>query len=260
MARAKSRQGDYTEACSLMQRAITLAESIRGRIATQELRLSYVATARQYFEFYIDSLMQLDRLGTRPAYAARALEICERSRARSLLEMLSDSDIEIREGVDPVLLEKERSINQQLDYYAERKLRLAGRNGKQQEFEQVRRRIEELEIESRTVKAAIRRTSPHYAILTQPQPLTAGAIQHEIADENTTVLEYALGEAHSFLWVIDTAAIHSFEIPKRADVEQVARDLYFTANQRDKRAHFVRTAGQRWASKLRSAETGWRRN
>ncbi len=79
--------------------------------------------------------MQLDQLHTSQGYAAQALELCERSRARNIFEILSGSGIDVREGVDPALLEKERSINQQLDYYTDRKLRLAGSNGKQQEFD-----------------------------------------------------------------------------------------------------------------------------
>ena len=46
--------------------------------------------------------------------AAAALEASERARARSLLETLGEARANIRQGVDPALLERERHLPQQL--------------------------------------------------------------------------------------------------------------------------------------------------
>ena len=42
------------------------------------------------------------------------------------------------------------------------------------------------------------------------------------------LLEYALGEERSYLWVVSRDAVTSFELPKRAEIEAAARGFYDT--------------------------------
>lgn len=71
------------------------------------------------------------------------------------------------------------------------------------------------------VETEIKQTSPAYAELTQPQPLTAREIQHEL-DANTVLLEYSLGKNHSYLWTVTSDGISSYDLPKREQIEAVA--------------------------------------
>lgn len=75
------------------------------------------------------------------------------------------------------------------------------------------------------VKAQIRQNSPNYATLTQPQPLSATEIQQQL-DNNTVLLEFALGEKQSWLWVVTTSQIVSFRLPARHEIESSARQVY----------------------------------
>jgi hypothetical protein len=52
--------------------------------------------------------MQLHQQNPNEGYDALALHISERSRARSLLELLTEANANIRQGFDPQLLEKNR--------------------------------------------------------------------------------------------------------------------------------------------------------
>jgi hypothetical protein len=58
-------------------------------------------------------------------FDAEALRASERARARSLLEMLAEARAEIRQGSDPQLVARERSLQQHLNVKAahERRLR-----------------------------------------------------------------------------------------------------------------------------------------
>src|SRR5262249_11541010 len=76
------------------------------------------------------------------------------------------------------------------------------------------------------LQAQIRQASPSYAALTQPVPVTLKEIQTEVLDEDTLLLEYALGEGGSFLWAVTPTSIKSFELPKRAEIEPAARRVY----------------------------------
>jgi hypothetical protein len=71
----------------------------------------------------------------------------------------------------------------------------------------------------------MRTTSPRYAALTQPQPLTLAQIQQQILDENTILLQYSLGKDRSYLWAVTKTSITSYELPPRADIEKAARNF-----------------------------------
>jgi len=45
-------------------------------------------------------------------------------------------------------------------------------------------------------------------------------------DADTLLLEYALGDEHSYLWVVGRDSLRSFQLPKRSDVETAARRFY----------------------------------
>jgi len=75
------------------------------------------------------------------------------------------------------------------------------------------------------VQAAIRRTSPRYAALVQPQPLSLAEIQ-QILDPETLLLKYSLGAKRSYLWAISDSSVTNHELANSAEVEKSARKLY----------------------------------
>src|SRR5581483_6932442 len=105
---------------------------------------------------------------------------------------------DIRQGVEPALLERERTLGRALDGKAGRLARLLG--------------------------------GPHkdagLAAATQPQPLSLTEIQQQVLDADTLMLEYALGDERSDLWAVTPDSIASFELPKRAEIEAAARRVY----------------------------------
>ena len=53
---------------------------------------------------------------------------------------------------------------------------------------------------------------PHYAEMLYPRPLHAEAIRG-LLDEQTALLEYTLGQEHSFLFVVTRDGVSSFRLP-----------------------------------------------
>jgi CHAT domain-containing protein len=81
-----------------------------------------------------------------------------------------------------------------------------------------------LEDEYQQVQAKIRKSSPQYAALTQPHPLGPKEIQEQL-DPNSVLLEYALGEEHSYVWVVTTDSLRTYQLPKREEIEKIARQV-----------------------------------
>src|SRR6266540_4341399 len=235
IARVEQKRGNLTQARQLTEQAIDLIESLRTNIVSQELRASYFAKRQEFFETYIDVLMQMHKQNPAAAFDAVALAISERARARSLLELLKESRADIRQGVDSSLLERERSLQQRLNAKAAAQVGLLNRKHTPEQADSIAKEIAAITAEYEEVQAQIRARSPRYAALTQPQPLSLTEIQQQALDEDTLLLEYALGEKRSYLWLVSQRSIDSYELPPRAEVEAATRRVYELLTARPKR-------------------------
>ncbi|MBW4576247.1 MAG: tetratricopeptide repeat protein [Aphanothece sp. CMT-3BRIN-NPC111] len=215
-------RGNLQGALTQIEATLKIIESLRTKVASQELRASYFASVQKYYQLYTDLLMQLHKNNPSQGYDGKALQASERARARTLLEILTEAGADIRQGVDPKLLERDRTLQQQINAKAERQQQLIAANNEAQATA-IKTEIDALSRQYQEVQAQIRATSPRYAALTQPQPLTLSEIQQQVLDDNTLLLEYSLGEERSYLWAVTKTGITSYELPKRADIEAAAR-------------------------------------
>ena len=215
------RLGRFNESIAAIEDALAIIESVRMRGLNQQLRLSYFASIQDYYDFYVYLLMRLDKLRPGQGYAAKALHVCERARARNLIDLLAENQIDLRHGVDASLLAAERRIDQELSAALARQYQKQNEPAADESSEQVRNLISQRE----TLRAQIRDASPSYAAIVQPEPLTAREIQELVLDDETVLLEYALGEDESYLWVVTSKDISSYRLPGRTDIERRARTL-----------------------------------
>lgn len=221
MASAERKQGNLNSALNKIKIVINIVEDLRTKINSQELRASYFATVQNYYQFYIDLLMQMHKQEPSKGYDALALQTSERARARSLLELLTEAKADIRQGVEPKLLSQERDLQKQIDVLEKRRIQLLGGNYTKAQVQTLEKENEAVLEQYQQVQIKIRATSPRYAALTQPQPLSLAQIQQQVLDENTLLLEYSLGEQRSYLWAVTNKSITSYELPKRAEIEAI---------------------------------------
>src|SRR6476469_1016821 len=237
IAYVKRDQNNLTEALNDIESSLKIIENLRTKIASPELRSSYFATVQNYYEFYIDLLMQLHKTHPQSGYDTKALEASERSRARSLLELLQESNANIREGISPDLLQQEKSLQLQLDAIEKQRIEAISRpNPNQTKIAEIDKQRLALLEQYQQIQSGIRTASPRYAALTQPQPLTLPEIQKQILNDNTILLQYSLGKDRSYLWVVTSTGLTSYELPKRADIETTAvafRTAVTSPTQRD---------------------------
>jgi len=226
LALVKRDQGNFTEALTQIEQAVEIIESLRTKIASPELRTSYFASQQVYYEFYIDLLMQLHQQNPNQGYDTKALHASERSRARSLLELLTEANADIRQSVERQLLEQERTLQQKLDAIEKRRVELFSGNYTQQQATAIEQEREQLLSQYRDIQNQIRTTSPRYAALTQPEPLTLTEIQQQVLDDDTLLLQYSLGRERSYLWAVSKTSISSYELPPREEIETAAKQFY----------------------------------
>jgi CHAT domain-containing protein/tetratricopeptide (TPR) repeat protein len=226
LARLKRDVGSLDEARTLIQEGLLVAESLRSGVASQTLRASYFASARQYYELCIDVLMRLHKQRPGERLDVAAFEMSEAARARSLLETLKEAQAEVRQGADPALLERQRTLQLELNAKAERRMQLLAGREAAPEAEALAKEIDGLSVEYDELSSQIKISSPRYASLMQPRPLSLTEIQQRAMDDDSILLEYFLGEQKSYLWAVTGTEIDSYELPPRAEIEKPVLRLY----------------------------------
>ena len=232
LAKTEREAGDFKAAVEQARSSVDTFDSLRTKVYDQRLRSSLLATQLDAYEVYIDVLMA-SRTAANDA-AAQAFQVSERARARSLLDVLNGSGAEVSEGADPALVKQEHRLRDavnSLDSY--RFKLLSDEKPDRQKLADTEHRLEETLDQYRKAQAALRASSPGYAALTQPQPLSLAEIRSEALDGRALLLEYALGARRSYLWVVTPDAVESFELPARNRIEPVARRYYARLNARN---------------------------
>lgn len=216
----------YDRARAHIESGIDIVELLRTNVISQDLRASYFSSIHKYFRLYVDLLMRLHNKHQGQGFDAAALEISERARARSMLDLLTEAQVDIRQGVDQSLLDQERKIQQQLNSKEQERVQLIGRKGTERQLVALEKAIGTLTATYQDLQERIRATSPRYAALTLPQPLNVKEIQQQVLDDETLLLEFSLGDDRSYLWAVTQSAISSHQLPKRGEIEKLARTVY----------------------------------
>jgi CHAT domain-containing protein/tetratricopeptide (TPR) repeat protein len=227
-------RGDLAASLTAIESAIANIESVRTKVVNLDYRLSYFAGSQDNYEFYVDLLMHLHRQHLKGGYDGKALQASERARARSLLETLKEANADIRQGVDAALLQRERETQSRLNARAQTQMELLSRPHSDAQATAIAEEVQTLIKDLQQVETEIRQTSPHYAALMQPQPLTLKEVQTQVLDQDTVLLEYSLGEERSYLWVVTSNSITSYELAKRDEIETAASHFYNLLNVRNK--------------------------
>ncbi|HEV7681495.1 MAG TPA: CHAT domain-containing protein [Pyrinomonadaceae bacterium] len=217
--------GRLEDARSQIEQAIKLIETVRVAVASPDLRSSYFASVHQNYELYIEILMQLDRQRPGSGYAALALQASESARARGLIEVLLEARADLGQGIGAKLLEEQHELQEALAAKERSQMQLASSLQTQEEAAQLASEISELTARDQILEAQIRQQDPRYAAIAQPKPLALEQIQAELGDEDM-LLEYALGDEKSYLWAVTKDSLKSYELPSRAIIGGLTREVY----------------------------------
>jgi len=235
IARAERDRGNLDVARARVEEALQASDKFRANVGAQEMRATYFATVHEQYEFYVDLLMRLHQQRPSEKFDVSAFEANERGHARSLLETLKEYGTDIRQGVDEKLLQRELDLQRRLRAKTERRIQLAVAKAPAEELDRAEKELSDLSTELQQVQGQIRATSPRYAALVQPSPLTLREIQQQVVDADTALLAYALGEERSYVWLVTADSMKSFELPARAQIEDSARRLYTSLTSRNQR-------------------------
>lgn len=220
--------------------AITTVEALRaGSLRADESRTIFLSTTKDVFDDAANAFAEMAFL-TAPAagssaeslsgkaleYAAEAFKITEQSRARSLLDLLSETNAAVTEGIPADLLKrKQDNLDQQQDIAETLTgISLSADSDKKKPAD-LEDQLEKLQNEFEEIENQIRTASPRYASLTAGKPLSIAEVQSSVLDDQTMLLEYSLATEASYLWAVSKSGVSLYKLPARATLDQLATEL-----------------------------------
>ncbi len=214
--------GDFENGKWALEKVFENAESNTSLIISEEQRSRFFQTLQHPYKLYIHCLMQLHKADQARGYAARALEVFESSRMRTLLESLNlNKETEAAQKADPALLAKMQTLQDRINQIAESQDRRADQSLRQKQ----KREIETLQTELRLTRDTVRRTHPVLAEW-RPEKLTEAEIRRDLLDNDTVLLEYSVGFHATYLWVLTKDGLTSHQLPAGGELNQIARRVY----------------------------------
>ncbi|HEX8162751.1 MAG TPA: CHAT domain-containing tetratricopeptide repeat protein [Pyrinomonadaceae bacterium] len=216
----------WDEGIASYRDALKIIETLRqGSVRADEARTSFLSTTKDVYDEAASALAERavaesakagGKLeGQSLAWAAEAFRVVEQGRARSLLDLLGESNAQITEGIPADLsqkkqanLERQQEIAQQLSGVT-----LTGEPPKES-VKDLEEELEKLAAEYDSLENQIRASNPRYNSLTA-QPLSLAEVQQQVLDDKTALLEYFLGTNASYLFAATNGSVALYKIPSR---------------------------------------------
>lgn len=224
MALAERERGRHAEALRLAESAIDIVESLRTKVGSRQLRLTYLAARHDYYDLYIELCMVMHRQQPAAGHDAAAFLASEKARARSLLDALTEARVQPGQDADPALVERERALQHELNKRADLLIALRNKQSGEARVKELERELDDLIRRLDDVRAQIRTRSPRYAALTQPSVAGLREVQQAL-DDDTVLLEYSLADRRGYVWAVWRGGHVSAELPPRMEIESAALTL-----------------------------------
>ncbi|HEY0431507.1 MAG TPA: CHAT domain-containing protein, partial [Pyrinomonadaceae bacterium] len=216
--------------------AIATVETLRsGSLRADESRTIFIGTTKDVFDDAASAFAEMALLtapaGAQPLsgpaldYAAEAFKITEQSRARSLLDLLSETNAAVTEGIPADLLKRKQDNLDRQQEIAEELTGVSISDSNKKKPSDLEGELEKLQTDFDAIENQIRTASPRYASLTAGKPLSLGEVQAGVLDDQTMLLEYNLGREASYLWAVTKSSVSFHKLPARPVVEKLATDL-----------------------------------
>jgi CHAT domain-containing protein/Tfp pilus assembly protein PilF len=205
-----------------VDQAVAIVEKIRTEIASPEHRILSQQWMTQVYKMQAHVLMRLHQGDPSVGYDTLAFRASEQSRLRALLELLSESRIELSQGIDAGYLSRLKELQLKLESSETRRAQALNRK-QAEKLAEIEKEIEELMRERDMLDAEIRAGHPQYAALKASTPLSPSEIQRQLLDDETILLEYMQGSNTGYLWLVTADSISSYQFPQAKKIDQVAR-------------------------------------
>jgi CHAT domain-containing protein/tetratricopeptide (TPR) repeat protein len=230
LARLENTAGNLEAARQSIELAIGNSEIIRAQLLGKSHRTSYLSILKKYYELEIELLVRLSERSADTALLEQAWQTHEKIRARSLMENLIESGLNVSEfapkdffAKEQILLEEIAAAELKRTEAIKEKNPLAQKSAESA----LSKKLDEYE----ALQENFRQKNPQISAVNQPQDFSL-ADARKLLDEETAILEFALGEQQSYVWVIRKNSFKLAKLPPKSVINQTVREFYVALTDR----------------------------
>ena len=197
LARVRVRLGDLDGALQLYEQAVDELESQRSTIVSGHLRTTFLEKHHSVYQELVELLLERGRADD----LQRAFYTLERARARSLVEAITEAQLDIGWPLDFDLRQRKEQLEAQL---ARLQLALAAAREGRTTRPGLLRQLDETEQQYLRLVTDVRRRNPRYASVRYPEPLTTAEARSLLDNKTALVTYFNSGSAlYAFLLTAD---------------------------------------------------------
>jgi len=213
------KENDFRGALENYKNAIYSIEGIRAKLTLEDLKASYLGTDKriEVYQNLIGLLVTLHAKDHSKGYDREAFNYLERGKARAFLDSLEVADVDISQGINPALANREKEAMRDL---AKAYNKLLSTNASPEDKAKISEEIKALEDRIESLKREIRTSSPVYADLKYPEVITYDQVRKELPTSRTAYFAYSLGKEASYAFVVSREGLKIFSLPSRKIIQQ----------------------------------------
>ena len=227
LGRLEFNNGNYEAAEGYLKESIQNTETIRHDLSTRVFAAAFSASVHERYEAYIECLMRKHRSQPSKGLDVLAFEASELARARSLAELLRETQTTVLVGVDPQLAQEEKSIRHAIRTTFDQTVALLATDYKKQDLDKLEGSLTRLREQHKQITAKLRQANPNYDKIEESNSYSLQQIQNlVIEDDQTVLLEYLVGQNASYVWAITRNSVKVFDLPKADVITAAVRRVY----------------------------------
>ncbi|WP_161570853.1 CHAT domain-containing tetratricopeptide repeat protein [Granulicella sibirica] len=195
--------------------ALSLIERTRSMVPGRELRTSYFADQQRVYKLSIQLMLRLDQARPGRGYAARAFEIVEMARARSLTDQaeVGSGPASSGNGASGQTVACEQRLS--AAYHRLPDLYLTSDNASYR-IVQTRQQIQSLVAQCDALESLDRKAGSH-GVATLA---TVAQVQRSMGSQKASLLEFWLGDTESVCWYVTGDRFRVVRLPPRREIER----------------------------------------
>ena len=206
-------QGNLSSALDNVDRCVRLIESLRDRAGSQDAKTNWFGTVHRYYALQIDLLT---RSSASEDQVRHAFEVSEASRARSLLELLKQAEVDRKRGIDPALLRRETQLDETLADLNRQEIDSLT-HADPVHARTLSKQLAAIVSAQGSLSDELDRQYPH-ADAPVLSSVDSNAAQ-QLLGSGDLLLEYSLGTSRSYLWAITSTQFFGFSLPSKRQIE-----------------------------------------
>jgi CHAT domain-containing protein len=215
-AREAERHGNFRDAERFFERAISLIEGKRSELFTASGRARYLQTKLYVYEGYISFLFDRSKSGSENQWTAKAFDISERAKARSLLETLPEARRHLDEQLPEPMRRRKEGL---LAAISGIQRQLIGLGGSSSERQNLMAELQKAEDGLDNLLSEMRMKRPRQSEILYPRFRRLTEIQR-VLEPGEVFLSFIAGDKHSFAWALTQTGISMRKLPKRKFFEE----------------------------------------